>query len=253
LVPSGLRDHTESWLERYQAHAGNLLMVGPRATVGSIPVDPYVLLFPLPATYQPCGDCGDVSLAHLWPFSAWCLETVDLVRPAIGSVFGEGIEPSRALRTVPCDAMYRALAAGDFFVRYPDAIGAVVDLAPTEDRRVLKPEFLPAYEEFYNVNVTSRPLTIEPRPCQVPMYRLFARRDEPGVVEDPDNQCPPSGTEHSVLDGVPVAIASTTYAQGKPLLGSADFLWGFHPLSFEPDEVASALRWIFTENWQLTQ
>jgi hypothetical protein len=46
-------------------------------------------------------------------------------------------------------------------------------------------------------------------------------------------------------------LASTAHSTTKALTGSPDFVWGFHPLAFQPAQVRSSLRWILREAWQL--
>jgi hypothetical protein len=47
--------------------------------------------------------------------------------------------------------------------------------------------------------------------------------------------------------GVVVTASSAT----KPLVGSEDFLWGFHPLAWDYEDTKAALIWILRERWQL--
>ena len=56
----------------------------------------------------------------------------------------------------------------------------IVGVDPTEMNTVLF-----GAEEFYNVNVTTRSVTVNLRDCQVPMYRAIARRDvdEPSIYD----------------------------------------------------------------------
>ena len=60
-----------------------------------------------------------------------------------------------------------------------------------------------------------------------------------------------TGAEHSAFHLAPTAIVSSVYSDSKRVRGSHDFLWGFHPLSFDLDDVQAALYWMLSEDWQL--
>jgi hypothetical protein len=82
------------------------------------------------------------------------------------------------------------------------------------------------------------------------MFLHRARRDE-GIVADPQINCYPRGRDVSTINLAPVGIVSSTYSDTKPLPGSEDFLWGFHPMAFDPKDIQDALLWIAQERWQL--
>jgi len=63
--------------------------------------------------------------------------------------------------------------------------------------------------------------------------------------------CFPVNAMVSSLKGAPTGLASRAYSDAKPVRGSQDFLWGFHPLSFELDAVEAAVLWILGDNWEL--
>jgi len=154
--------------------------------------------------------------------------------------------------------MTRATVAPAFFDRYPNATGQVSDLNPTDGRVDNAPEFKLRWEEFYNINVSCRPLTISPRDCQRPMYELLARRDDVNphtgapYIGSPESACFPVGLDRSSIDRAPVGIVISTYSDTKPVVGSEDFLWGFHPLAFEFEEIRRSLMWIMDDRWNLT-
>jgi hypothetical protein len=265
LAPAGSGVIPYNWLEVYQARIGNLLFVGPNAGFAAIERRsaggaawqlPLVFATPESGTLgfgvstSPLGARVTVGTTR-WPYAAWCIEAADYIRPAPGEIYGEEMGLENQLRTRACDGLARALVDPSFLARYPSAAATVTDLRPNDERGMLqRPEFRFEREEFYNTNVTVRPVSISPRPCQQVMFRLRARRDE-GFVTNPATNCYPLGRVVSRLDGAPVAVVSTVYADTKPLVGSEDFLWGFHPLAFRTDDVRRALGWMLGERWQI--
>ncbi len=257
LSPPSLLTPANNWLEAYQRIAGNLLLVGPGALLGS--VSNITSNFRQPTLYDvpsapPFG--FGVELAggiltnrgrRFWPYSGFCLEATDFVRPAAGLIFGELAGPLNIARSSGCDAMLRGGVSNEFLLANPGAGALVTDLRPTDARRNLEPGYFAQFEEFYNVNVTVRQVTLEVRDCFTPMFVLKSRRDEGEV--DP-SLCPQPGLP-SPLQDVPVGFMSTLFSDSKPVVGSADFVWGFHPLSFESNDIAASLRWIIGDNWQL--
>jgi hypothetical protein len=261
LAPKDLQDRF-NWLEAYQARSGNLLVCGPGATFGTFDRTPFNVPWRFPVIFtsaewpdlgfgrrsRPDGTVFNIGTTR-WPYSAWCLESMDQVRPAaVGSVFGE--RRGERVRSLRCDGLARAEVIPSFLQEFPDASGLVRDLQPRTERTELDPRYKLQAEEFYNRNLTSRPLILYPRPCQIPMYALRSLRDE-GYVDDPQHTCEPEGLERSGLDGVPIAIASSVYSDSKQLRGAEDFLWGFHPLAFQSAEVGNALSWILESRWQI--
>lgn len=257
LAPASLKVPRYNWLQAYQAQTGNLLLVGPGAAQRSVEGRHWILpiIFNTPlgdklgfgTERRPDGSEFNRGTLR-WPYSGWCLEAVDYVRPGINFIFGE--DSGNIRRTRKCDQLVRAVVADDLYRDYPDAIGRVVDLNPRPVRLELGQYHKFDYEEFYNANTTVRRETLFLRPCQTPMFRHVARR-ELGLVEDPKTNCLPRHREESLLQGVPVAVVSRVYSQRKPLMGSEDFLWGFHPHAFELEDVRSALRWILESRWGL--
>jgi len=255
-----LSDDVINWLDIYQRRAGNLMLVGPGSAFNTVSRGgfggwKYPIVFDVPAggqlgfgtTYDDSGDLINAGTLE-WPYFAWCLELVDKVRPGINSVFGESSGNVR--RTRNCDVLHTARVADQLLADYPSAFGRVVDLAPTGDRLALQPLFKLESEELYNVNVTSRRLDLTLRDCQTPMFVHRALRDEGaqiGSLED----CRPPNWPVSPLDGVPNAILSRAYADTKPLRGSEDVLWGFHPWAFDAQDVQQALLWIASTRWEL--
>lgn len=242
-----------NWLEVYQAIAGNVLFVGPGAATASLENDGWVypIVFDVP-TNPPFGfgttDIGGTTQnrgTERYPYRAFCVESIEKVRPAVGFIFGEHSQPGTILRTSDCDAMGLAGVHPDFVQRFPSAGGpfGVVDLQPNQERVDRASHLQLGQEETYNSNSTSRPVVLFLRDCQVPMFRWFSR-----LYAGLGNCTAPSP---AMLDTAPTAVASFVYSDSKPVPGSADFLWGFNPLGFEVDDVRAALRWITGENWQL--
>jgi hypothetical protein len=248
-----------NWLEVYQRSGGNFLLMGPGVAHNSIERNPPNWLFPIILDQGPgVGDLGwspivlpdgtTVNLGTLrWPYSGWCLTSLDIIRPAVGRIFGE--QPGEFLRSGPYDQQARAEVSPEDLFHRVGAAGALVDLLPNADRLAGSLAYQLRFEEFYDRNVTSREVTVLPRDCQMPMFVHRAMRDE-GYVDDP-SLCPPPGSVTSVIDGAPVAIESSVYSEDKPLVGSHDFLWGFHPLGFEEEGLRAALRWVFLNDWEL--
>ena len=253
-----------NWFEVYQAQVGNVLVCGPRSMFSAIEYDPPAWLLPIPFNNPEAGnrgfgtttgvDGGTFNRGTLrYPYTGWCLEAIDSIRPPFGLVFGEQAG-NAVVRNRECDSIARAAVDADFLGRYPSAGGEVVDLRPSAERTTrfdqLKGYYQFEHEEFYNANTTGRGISLNLRSCQTTMYRLRARRDE-GLISKPDSTCVPLGRSRSILDGVPIAIVSSTYSDTKPLTGSEDFLWGFHPLAFELGDVRRALLWIIRSRWQI--
>jgi len=269
-----------NWLEVYQAKVGNILFIGPIATFGMVED----LQLNLPIIYgtedpppdglgcerQVDGSCIPVGTLR-WPFTGWCLEASDFVRPNAGRRFGEEIGGEQTT-TLRCDYLFRAEVAPDFLARFPSANGNVEDLTvDCSSPRIPDGNIFPSsegapyrfpWEEFYNTNVAPKlQVTISPRDCQVPMFLHRAARDEvyppdcpnagEPIVAGADSLCSPAGNDRSPIDGAPVGIVSNVYTNSKQLPGSSDFLWGFHPLAFRLDRVQAALLWIIEQNWDI--
>jgi hypothetical protein len=166
----------------------------------------------------------------------------------VNAVIGEGEGTLR--RSGRCDALSRALVAESFYESYPDAVGQVRDLRPTSPRIDMNPNYRPTFEEFYDANTTTRSVTLNLRPCQTAMFLHRARRDD-GRIADPQVECLPPDRPTSTLERAPVGLVSSVYAETKQLRGSEDVIWGFHPLSFELEDVQDALLWICESRWQL--
>jgi hypothetical protein len=75
--------------------------------------------------------------------------------------------------------------------------------------------------------------------------------DIPPIVPNASGNCVPPLSVSSPLKNASTAIASSVYSDDKPVRGSQDFLWGFHPLSFQLDDVKAAVLWILGDNWEL--
>ncbi len=263
LAPSSRLVPRFNWLEVYQAQVGNLFMMGPGAAWNSIErggeAYTFPIIFDVPALppngmgVQERADGTEFNRGTLrWPYSAWCMESVDIARPADGRVFGE--PPGQQLREMNCDGLFRAVVdTVNFLGTYPDATGVVRNMIPLIGRTNLLEgaDFKLPFEEFYNSNVTTRDAQINLRTCQVPMYRYSARRDNGLGPADPLENCRPRNRTSSSLKDTVIGLASTRYAATKQLAGSEDFIWGFHPLAFETDEVKDAILWVLESRWEL--
>ncbi len=236
---------TYNWMQLYMKKTGNVLMTGPYVMHGAIadPISSYPVIY----------SQDDVSY-YDWPMNAWCLEAMDVIRPAMGAVACEQQVPKR---TAQCDRLITAVVPEAFRRSYPSSSGVLEDLPPSKDRLENNPLYKFDYEEFYNRNVSCRPVTISLRPCQKTMFALRAARDEidprtgEPFIDDPATECRPLGYERSVLDQVPIGLAITTYSSTKPRQGSEDFIWGFHPLAFDFAKTQAALVWILRDRWGL--
>ncbi len=237
---------TFNWMQYYMKKVGNVLMTGPFAMNGAIGQRGTQY----PVVYSQ----NDVSYLD-WPLNTWCLEVMDIIRPPRGSLACEENLPTRTSR---CDRLMTAVVPEGFYRAYPSASGVLEDLPPSNLRLDNNPLYKFDFEEFYNRNLSCRPVTISLRPCQRTMFELRAARDEIDprtgmpIIEDPVQECPPVGYQRSVLDRVPVGLAITTWSSTKPRRGSEDFLWGFHPLAFGFKETQAALVWILRDRWGLT-
>jgi hypothetical protein len=259
-------------------------MVGPGSMVRSLEINQlgwvYPLLFDNPADGrlgfgQETGTDGLPRNRGLsrWPYTAWCLDALDRVRPATGGVFGEFNE-GVLLRSKNCDGLHVAELTQEFKDRYPAAPEppySVRNLRPRPEREEQNSLYAVNSEEFYNRNTTTRTASVFVRPCQTEMFRWIARRDYeewfeevwfpsvypdstidiPPIIPNESSNCVPPLSTSSPLKNAPTGIASSVYSDEKPIRGSQDFLWGFHPLSFQLDDVRAAVLWILGDNWEL--
>lgn len=176
-----------NWLTIYQESVGNLMFVGSGAMSSTLGrrEDEFPIVF-----------TGANSTRY--PAINWCLSALDQVRPL--AIFGE--VPGQRLRETKCSEIVYAGPAPEFFAPFETSSSRIAALHPTDMRRygVFRYNSGPdgkdptelnttrlEREEFYNVNVTSMPVTVTPRDCQTPMYRAIARRDvdEPSIFASP--------------------------------------------------------------------
>jgi len=240
LFPSNGRP-TFNWMSLYLQKLGNMLICGIQPMQASLPIQQqqYPILI-------------DSSSEWLW--SDWCLDAVDMVRPPNERI---PCEAAGAVRTRDCDRLMRAEVPEAFFEAYPSANGYLGDLLPNRTRTEYWPRYKLSFEELYNFNPSCLAVTLSPRQCQRTMFQFRARRDEidPSTgepwIEDAQLNCPPRGYEKSTLDGAPAGLVISTHSATKPIPGSEDFLWGFHPLAFSRFRVEGALIWIMRERWNL--
>lgn len=270
LAPQSPTAPRYNWLEVYQARVGNLLFVGPGAMFNSVERNPPSWQFPIIFNVRAGGDLGFGTIRRpdgtsfnagttRWPYSAWCLESTDIIRPAFTKIFNE--PAGRPLRLDDCAGLQRARVSADLGVQFPSSVGEVLDLVPAPVRTNKDPQYQLRFEEFYNRNVTSREITLNLRDCQVPMFELIARRDvdnpdwvvppDPTLVANDVTACPPTGRASSPLSGAAVGIVSRVYEDSKQLRGSQDFMWGFHPFGFETSGIRAAVLWILEDRWGL--
>lgn len=176
-----------NWLDTYQELVGNVLFAGAGAMASTVPSSnqQYPLIYTGPGAAE-------------YPVQTWCLAAIDQVRPQL--IFGES--PGQRVREVKCSAIVYAGPAPEFYAPFETSGMRIAPLNPTEMRKYgeyryntgpggkdpteLNTARLEA-EEFYNANVTSRPVAVVPRDCQTPMYRAIARRDvdEPSIFASP--------------------------------------------------------------------
>jgi hypothetical protein len=278
LAPESRLTPRYNWLEVYQAKIGNIFMVGPGVAGNTVETFSqgwvYPLIFDASASpplgfgtrLSPDGTRTNVGLER-WPYTAWCLESVDRIRPAIGFVYGEHDRSGVKIRSKNCDGIHVAELTAEFRDSYPAAPEppySVRNLDPAPARKTQDSLYRVTAEEFFNVNGTSRTLSLFPRKCQTSMFRMVSRRDYeewyealhplediPPLVPNDSLDCLPILRGSTPFNLAPIAIASTVYSEGKRVRGSQDFLWGFHPLNFELDDVQAALHWILGDNWEL--
>jgi hypothetical protein len=214
LAPLSRTTPQFNWLEVYQSFVGNLLFVGSGATQSML--EPHNQEFPLVLNATGEGSLGTVEVGGervnagtlRYPYTGWCLEALDMVRPPDQKISGERV--GGRIRDTKCSSIVYAGPVQEFLSEYETTALDVPALLPSDIR-----EFGPmkyyigdidpggnerpgenpteltvsalGNEEFYNVNVTSRPVNINLRNCQVPMYRAIARRDvdEPSIYSSP--------------------------------------------------------------------
>jgi hypothetical protein len=259
IAPVSPGSERVNWLEVYQESFGNLLLVGPYATNQVVESEPWIYPLILNSSEFPPNGFGTVETwdgrivnvgTRRWPYTGWCLETMDVVRPSLGHVYGENVGSPE--RTLDCDGLYRARVSESFIYEHPSAI-RLPDLEPTTVRAAWTNGNIRrrgTKEEFYGRDVAGRPVIVMPRSCQVPMFVHTSRRDV-GAIDDPSVECPPTETSRSVLDGATIGLQSSQYSDDKPRPGTYDYLWGFDLLEFQDDGVREALRWVMLDGWNL--
>jgi hypothetical protein len=282
-----------NWLEVYQRDVGNLLFTGSGAMTASVfnQGQPFPIIWG-PGAAQPN--------PNNFAYYSWCLSAIDMVRP--NAISGESA--GKRLRETKCSAIVYAGPTQEMRIEYEASPIDLPVLRPNElrefgvlryntegkDPTELNTTWL-ANEEFYNVNVTSRNLSITLRDCQVPMYRAIARRDvdEPSIFEnqlaagwtelglgpmpaivdsvlvegsDPprwvDNCVSQTGRARratSVVSLQPIAIASSVYSgrSGNLPTKQNDFLWGFNPIQFRSTDMRALLRWVLLDHWGVNE
>ena len=207
LAPLNRQTPQFNWLEVYQSFVGNLLFTGSGATQAMI--EQHNQEFPLVLNASGTGTLGTVRGPNgealnagtlRYPYTGWCLEALDMVRPTPLKISGERV--GQLIRDTKCSSIAYAGPAPEFFSEYDATPVDLPGLFPVNVREFgpmrygsqpgqLDPTEMNTVffdrEEFYNVNVTSRSVTLNLRDCQVPMYRAIARRDvdEPTVYNSP--------------------------------------------------------------------
>ena len=195
LAPLNRQTPQFNWLEVYQSFVGNLLFVGSGAMFATL--EDHTQEFPISLNASGLGTLGTVTGANgepinagtiRYPYTGWCLEVLDMVRPPNQKISGE--VAGSLIRETKCSAIVYAGPASEFFVAYDATTLDLPALLPSDLREFgqfkyktggVDPTELNLVnlgaEEFYNSNVTSRSVSINLRDCQVPMYRAIARRD----------------------------------------------------------------------------
>jgi hypothetical protein len=185
-----------NWFTVYQQHVGNVLFTGSNAMTSALTTRSF---WGSNVAYPIIWGSGASSPSpDNVAFYNWCLSAVDMVRP--NSIYGEPV--GKPLREAKCSEIVYAAPASEMLAEYETNAIDIPALKPNDLRRYgsfkyntqpggsdpteLNTTWL-SLEEFYNVNVTSRPVTVTLRDCQVPMFRAIARRDvdEPSIYEHP--------------------------------------------------------------------
>ena len=223
-----------NWLEIYQKFVGNVMLVGPAAATQSIQTNnqtfqTYTRPLILNASERPPGGLGTTEDAEgrtvnvgtlRYPYTSWCLDTVDQVRPSLGSIFGE---TSQRRRLVKCDSYTYARLSPDFVAKFRPTEQEVASLQPTEIRLRAGESLLPdelstlqseaklPAEEFYNVNAANRPQLVSVRDCQTPMFLAVARMD----VDDEEIMAPEDLPERYHLEARERLVGTTEFPPGS--------------------------------------
>jgi hypothetical protein len=205
LAPLNRQTPQFNWLEVYQSFVGNVLFVGSGAMFATL--EDHTQEYPIILNASGAGTLGTVTGPNgepinagtiRYPYTGWCLEALDMVRPPNQKITGE--VAGSLIRETKCSAIVYAGPASEFFLSYDANPIDVPALFPSDTREFgqfkyktggLDPTELNLLnlgaEEFFNANVTQRTVAINLRDCQVPMYRAIARRDvdEPTVYNSP--------------------------------------------------------------------
>lgn len=251
-APHSINPPRTNELQMLQRCATNLLMVGPGSGFGMMPhsYGTHSYRFPIwfgtpPPGWNPPPIFGDglprEDNAWLWPSAGFCVRTLDLVRPELTAIVFE--EPGTRTRTKECDGLARATVSDDLQARF-DTSG-LVELRPAADREGLEPGYGFDGEEFYDHNASALDVEVVSRDCFVPMFDFHSRLAE-GLAEE--SEC---GTRLYSVDGAAAGVLSQAYSDQKPIAGTHDFLWGFNPMGFQPEDVEAALRWVVQSDWQI--
>ena len=289
LGPQGRTTTRFNWLEVYQREAGNVFMAGRQAMTVWTKDVPTVMTFPLilNTSQRPPNGLGTQDVAGRtvnvgtlrYPYTGWCLDSIDQVNPN-ESITGES---NREKRNTACDSYVYAMVSPGFVSEFLPTPQQVPNLYPKQIRttqvggapRELSTIGLP-YEEFYNINAGSAPVTLRLQDCQIPMFTAVARMDvdNPAIMQ-PDGvdpvyhidpiaplvnkaTCPAVRVESrqtSRVSRAPIAVASTQYINTKQNNGlpQEDYLWGFNPLGFQLSQVRSTMEWILLRQWGLNE
>lgn len=273
LAPQNSANVQFNWLEIYQRFVGNVMMVGPGVMFRS--VEPLTFAFPIIFNSSSPADGLAYSMGtrrlpdgtivnrgtERFPYTAWCLESVDQVRPPGGSIVGE--RPGLQLRNSACDGLAFARVAPDFIESRQLIPSQVANLLPTEPRLARPVGNEPGQaetnalqldsDEFYNRNVTDRKDPMNLRACQEPMFLHIARSDIDEVAIMDPSQADPKGlatTADSLFYSRPENAGYRLVAQPRRVSFTND------PFDFDPSDGIDRIKdcgWAKVERRQTSQ
>ncbi|MBT4291657.1 hypothetical protein HOD41_03125 [bacterium] len=298
------------WLAAYQQSVGNLFMAGASSMYNFSKEPGDTRSWAMPIIYDTSDEtvtCENVRLigygtrededtgefirigSELYPFRTNGMSVIDLLSPSfIYECYYSGDRKSSCVgtRAITIDQDFKDNYVD--FGAFPDTIEVSHDIIwwdfdpdhnyGEEIPSVNKPYLLGASDEFYDINVTTRPTPWSPqlmpdgRLAVEPMWRLYTRYDwvmnqhiESGNFAYPTFA--PSDTcgslafefgtayaggahEYTTLNQVPLGVFIWQTTESKPG-GKPDVLWGFDPYAFDRDPIKQAIRWVLLDHFEL--